>query len=480
MSQCFLTAAQKPDQNWPFGINEYPGVSGFGNAIIRFIPSGPKVEKVAWRMNFESTVGAWSDSSGQLLMFTNGCYIANALGDTMPNGAGLNPGTVHDMVCPDNGYISPRGALILALPGSRRYYYVFHLGVRYEDGEQTLGPFYYTVVDMEAGSGKGAVIEKNIVIDGGNLEPFSSVRHGNGRDWWLLVPEFGTNLYKRFLFSPTGVKQYPAQQIGPTGDCVRTGSTIFSPDGSRFARHQNCRTIVFDFDRCSGELSNPVSFYLPPTTFGGGGVAFSEDGARIFVSTHLAVLSADLQNNPLKLDTLIGSLKIAGAGLNHFQAAPDGSFYFSLMHRSNFLPKFTFFSSNSSFTFSQKGIILPVNNVKTIPNFPNFSLLDLADSPCDTLGITAYKEVTLPKPLIKTFPNPAQTVWQIDVSSISTAGSHISALRVYDISGRLKHERNFDMNELIQIDLTDWMSGLYVWKIITSDGDIHGGLVEKL
>jgi hypothetical protein len=37
------------------------------------------------------------DSLGNILFYTNGCYVANVQGDTMANGAGLNPGEMADL-----------------------------------------------------------------------------------------------------------------------------------------------------------------------------------------------------------------------------------------------------------------------------------------------------------------------------------------------------------------------------------------------
>ena len=116
--------AQAFDAVWPMGTNEFSNTGGYGNAIVRFKDDSVFVEKADLRMNFESTVSAISDSLGNLLFYTNGCYIATASTDTMPNGEGLNPGAIHEWVCPENGYISHRGAMILPMPGSNHLFYI--------------------------------------------------------------------------------------------------------------------------------------------------------------------------------------------------------------------------------------------------------------------------------------------------------------------------------------------------------------------
>lgn len=470
--------AQQPDQNWPIGINEFTGVQGYGNAVIRFLPDSVKIEPVSWKMNFESTVGAVSDNAGRLLLFTNGCYIADAAGDTLSNGAGLNPGTIHDWVCPENGYISPRGAMILPLPGSTQFYYVFHTGVRYEPGQSIkLGPLYYTIVDMKSNGGKGAVVSKNNILETADLEPFSAVRHGNGRDWWLLSPERNSNRYFCYLFSPKGVQLVQTLAIGPVGDCPRFGSTVFSPDGRRFARQENCRTTVFDFDRCSGALFNPVVFNRPQTTFGGGGVAFSDDGEQVLVSTHLSLLMADLNAGTPKLDTLISTDKIAGSGLQYMQRAPNGNLYFSMMHRGKIVPEFEFFNKQGTFAFTQKGLTLPVYSVKSIPSFPNFRLYDVPGSPCDTLGITAVKQIERRSEKVRTFPNPANDLWQIDLAEVESYRE--AKLTIYHLNGSVMKEYLLK-DKITTVPVAGWSSGIYFWRMIDAAGNVYGGRFEKI
>ena len=43
------------------------------------------------KMRFDETEGNIADSSGNLLMYSNGIWIADATGDTMMNGNNLNP-----------------------------------------------------------------------------------------------------------------------------------------------------------------------------------------------------------------------------------------------------------------------------------------------------------------------------------------------------------------------------------------------------
>ncbi|MDX1913175.1 MAG: T9SS type A sorting domain-containing protein [Saprospiraceae bacterium] len=418
------------DANWLAGTNEYPHAGRYGNAVATFQDDTVVVEQIDLKMNFESTLGVISDSLGNLLFFTNGCYVADASGDTMSNGDGLNPGLVHDWVCPENGYISPRGAMILPMPGSTHQYYLLHMGVRYESGKNlSFGPFYYSVVDMALNDGKGAVTSKNQVLADGSLEPFAVTRHGNGRDWWIIVPEDQSMRYRRFVAGPGAIHEAPALEIGDTGNCLRIGSAAFSPDGRRFARRQNCKTLVFDFDRCSGALTNPIALTRPEKAFGGGGVAFSPDGNMLFATDQMAILSANLMLPAPLFDTLINTEAITGAGLHFMQYGPDGKrIYMNILHRSRI------FSSLDSLhllqpVFTQAALSLPVYSVRTLPHFPHFRLYDLPDSPCDTLGINTPVSVAdneKPAAGYHLYPNPTATSFTLrTTSSFFTGGEPV-------------------------------------------------------
>src|ERR1051325_44189 len=77
------------------GINNlwlmgYPGGGGginfdFSGGVLNIIQDRNR------KMDFEETNGEICNMNGNLLFYTNGVYIANASGDTMPTGGGLNP-----------------------------------------------------------------------------------------------------------------------------------------------------------------------------------------------------------------------------------------------------------------------------------------------------------------------------------------------------------------------------------------------------
>lgn len=465
---CYLIAQVLPDQIWLHGVNEFPNQPDYGNSILKFENGLLFVSPKDLRMNFESTMAVMPDTFGNILFYTNGCHIANAQGDTMLNGAGINPGEMHDWSCPTSGYISPLGAMILQVPGSPNLYYIFHMGVKYStDRKLNYGPFYYTVVDMSMDSGKGAVTTKNVIAADGNFEPFSAVRHGNGRDWWLIFPEYGTNQYRKFLFSASGLQESAVQSIGESLSCRYIGSSAFSPNGIRFARQQHCGVIAMDFDRCSGDFSNELFLPLPPNAFGGGGVAFNGDGKRLFVSTQLSIQVADLTQSSPFLDTIVGSEDIVGSSLHLMQYGPEGKIYLSNLGRGKFYHVINS-PNETEINFYQRWYDLANYSVRTLPNYPNYRLYDVPGSICDTLGINApmvssTSPAILSKESIQFFPNP--TAGMLNWSSNSRFSQ--TTFRLHDTMGKLVLEQHCPNNS---VDLGNLPDGLYFASLFEVDG----------
>ncbi|MEZ4958846.1 MAG: T9SS type A sorting domain-containing protein [Saprospiraceae bacterium] len=478
---CFQSAISQlhyPDERWPIGSNQFPGSDGYGNAWIHFQGDTITIEEAILNMDFESTVAVASNENGELLFYSNGCEIRNANGELMENGEGLNPGPLHDWVC-DGGYTVPKGMLALPLPDSPTKWLLLHTGGKYDPINKLLyGPFYSTEIDMGANNGQGAVVSKNNILSDKEIEPFAVVRHGNGRDWWVVVPEYTTNHYQVWLLDPTGISLQTVQEIGPAIGCRRIGSSVFSQDGSKYARTNNCSAVVLDFDRCGGVFSNPIPLERPPHTLGGGGLAFSDNNRWLYATSQLCIFRADLESNAPFLDSLFKqpyyegvSDYVFGTSLAYMQWAPDGKVYMNAQHREKFLSAISL--ENDTFQYEQGILPLPVYAVRTLPNFPNFRLYDEQGSICDSLSIDG-PPLSIHGPVfanagIFIYPNSAKDKLTIDSNQCKWQPSEI---HIYDIYGRealrLRHP---EFIKIFTFNLPNITPGIYWCKV--SDGRSH-------
>jgi len=138
-----------------------------------------------------------------------------------------------------------------------------------QPGGSQFGPLhlYHTVVDMSEDNGLGMVTSKNnlLVADTFNSCALQAVRHANGRDWWVLAPEFNGNCYYKILLDPSGPQVLDKQCIGSNWGKYGAGSAHFANNGSRYVRCDiEYGLNIFDFDRCTGLLSNPNHVPIGP------------------------------------------------------------------------------------------------------------------------------------------------------------------------------------------------------------------------
>lgn len=481
---CSQAFGQKYDYNWIAGMHELPGIQGYNNVVIHFDSNGGyELDTLDLGMNIESTVASMSDAAGNLLFFTNGCYIAGSDGQVLANGDGLNPGKIHDWVCGKTGYVSPRGAMAIPAPGHDHIYYLFHTGSQYDPVRKNVfGPLYYTVVDMSLENGKGAVVSKNNILLEGDLEPFTAVRHGNGRDWWLMIPHYNSNQYDFFLVTPKGIQFRQSSTIGPKMDCKRIGSSVFSSKGNRLARVQNCKVLICNFDRCTGQLSEPLTLNRPTETVGGGGAAFSPDGTKFFVSSQAQVFQADLTASAPQLDTAFAWNLYWGISMQYMQPAPDGRLWINHMHRTNYFTTIDHPEGwGNTLGFQAKGVNLPVFSVRTLPNIPNFRLYDFSESPCDTLGINGpVSSLTAvgAQQGITEYPNPA-----FDHLTFQTADAFTGPGEIWIWSSMgslcIKHSFSGQLNGVV-LPVDKLAPGIYFWEIHADSRFRKSGKFVKL
>jgi hypothetical protein len=424
LALCSTLRGQDLGRLWLAGYDEFPGVSGYGQVQIRVLDDTVLVEPAALAFNFESTVAVATDPAGDLLFYTNGCAVSDRQHQIMPGGEGLNPGDITGRVCPQKGYIVPQGAMTLPAPGHAERHVLLHLGASYDPARKLrLGPLYYTEIDMNLRNGLGDVVSKNNVLLAGDLGAFTAVRHGNGRDWWVLAPEFGGEVWHAFLLGPDGFFALPPQFLPlPNRPCEKHIGTAASLQGDRVAHWGDCKVTVLDFDRCSGTLGGILELPAPTHWIPGGGVAFSPSGRYLYATSQNVLFRADLQPEPpetTRLDTVRFSydplkksiLVVPGNTFHVLLNGPDGRIYGNTPSRAGHLHVLhnpdSKSISTSALDFRARGLPLPVANVRTLPHLPHYRLTALPDSPCDTLGIVGVAEVP-PDLEFRVSPNPAR------------------------------------------------------------------------
>ncbi len=395
---CVSAKAQKHDYMWLMAQDRNLNIPGVDGYIMDFNETPVDIYYITTTMNLQRTNASICDTVGNLLFYTNGIFIANAIHEQMENGGGINPGQYTNDFA-HTGLSLEQGAIFLPYPDHDSLYVLLHLARDWiGDGTSRALRFYYSLINEKAQNGLGAIIAKNqlVISDTLNTGKVCAVKHANGRDWWSIIQEYYTNQFYRILISPDGVQLQDSQFIE---DSIYSGAgqVVFSPDGTKFVQYiiKNAPLghliYIYDFDRCTGQLSNPVFINFVDSEMIAAGAAISPNSRYLYISALRYVYQYDLWADDIAAtkDTVAvydGFMSPFATAFYLAQLAPDGKIYINapngvdVMHVINNpdLP-------GDSCDVCQHCVQLPTYNAFSIPNFPNYRLGALEGSPCDTL-----------------------------------------------------------------------------------------------
>jgi hypothetical protein len=292
----FSSHAYSQIQNiWMTGFISAPGYAKGG---IDFSSGSADTFSLFRNMGFFAINTIVNDESGNLLFYTNGIYIANTYHDTLLNSQNYNPGYASNMN--SYGLNLTQSVVILPYPEDSLKYITFHCSAeRFYDGtiyQWQPTHLSYSKVDMNLDQGLGGIPfnEKNITIINDTLiyGHMVATKHANGRDWWVLMHRYYSDKFYKVLVTPDTIQVFD-QNIGSLITDDVWGQAVFSPDGSKYVLFTDHALDLYDFDRCSGELTNHQSLYFPDSVYRTG-IAFSPNNRFLYANTQLNIFQYDL------------------------------------------------------------------------------------------------------------------------------------------------------------------------------------------
>lgn len=482
----FLHAQVKFDYNWILGRPTPPNdtTGRYGGSLVDFNFAPPQYGKIDIPVDMEANASI-SDSSGNLLFYTDGCAIINRNHEVMANGKGINEGGLaYQQGCVENvhGYPTHQGVIIIPFANHPNLYILLHLRKSDPISRRYIQDVLYSEVDMTGDDGLGSVMTKNNLIAHDTFcDMLTAVRHGNGRDWWIVVPQYNTAQYFIFLLSPQGVSTPTIQKIGYPIDHYSWGlQAVFSPDGSKYANQTPHGGLqIFDFDRCTGTLSNPLRITFPGDTVDACGVGISSTSRFLYASTVFKLYQFDLQ-----APDIAASRQLVGVydGFENYlpttfyqmKLAPDNKIYMTCASGTKNWHIIHYPDKKGLDCELEQHFELPRVHSFSPPNFPYFRLFDAQGSPCDTLGIDGPpppKDTTPPPPAcagsIRLYPNPASNFSWLELPECQ--GGSVS---VYDVMGRWVQDLTLEGDSVRgQIEVSDFVPGVYFLRIRTAGGE---------
>ncbi|MBK7388198.1 MAG: T9SS type A sorting domain-containing protein [Bacteroidetes bacterium] len=419
------------------------------------------------KMVFKGTQANISDVNGNLLMASNGIWIANATGDTMMNGGGLNPGGITSNW--PNGLPMTANNIFLSFSNDTNKFMLFHHTANFDGYSYPTNHIYLSEIDISLDNGKGSVTNKNQIILSDTLNwGLAACKHANGSDWWVIITKHNTDSTFIVNTSSTGIQYISSQKLNVPKSWYGVIQPVFSNSGNQFAYFVydsstvNSTVLLFDFNRCNGTFSNPK---IIPTTFGEliWGLAFSPSGKYIYACSSSSIFQIDTDN--LSVDTVatydgfvspVGSSCCATTFWNMYLAA-NGKIYVTSgsgvqhIHEINYPD-----SAGIACDVQQHAIDLGYAQLRSVPNHPNYYLgCDTTlGCPCLTTGIEEHGSHEF---RFNVAPNPNSGKFKI---TYLLPQNHPGQLEVFDINGR----RIYEMN------LPPWstMQEVYLPKSITS------------
>ena len=391
-------------------------------------------------------------------------------------------------------------SLFVPDPGNDSIIYLFTIGVT--QAEQY--GLYYSKINYKANNDSGIVIQKNVQLN--NFPAFDAlmaVRHGNGRDWWLIFQRWYTNntatsAFYLYYISDTGISGPSIQNTGSLRRC-NGGQLVFSSNADKFAQVSIRGMIeLYTFDRCTGTITSTISIEQEPAVapypHWYASCAFSPDDSKLYVAEYSQTSSPsylwqfDLMSANIPASkTVIDSFVDPDMGIAQLRLAPDNKIYLSASDEGfpwpypDTITAFTTINNNLSVInypdslgaacdFQPFSFNLGAGRTYYgLPNNPDYELGAWVGSPCDTLSVG----LTLG-------PAEEKGAWMqawynhewnmIHVNAAQLKGKK-GVLRLFDIEGRIVFEKPAEVVAggyyTTEIYMNELSSGVYVVNLVT-------------
>ena len=490
-----IMGQNKQDYIWLFGHDSDRNVPGIESYIFDFnFSSQPDSARGILPIQFSGNNASICDKEGKLLFYSNGCHIAGADHNILPNGSGLNEGNVITLYLQDtcSYYPAPLNIMVLPHPDDNDRYHVIHKRAEY-DGDLYHDNILATTIDRSLNNGLGDVVSKNIdIIDSTRIQSryLTAVLHQNGVDWWIINPMDRSDAFVRILLDNNGFNQLPdLDSYAPSFQefSSSSGSAFFSPDGNHYAYFNVYdNLLLYDFNRETGILSNlrqlKISDIRPPEIVFSS-IEWSSNSRFLYIAITDELWQLDTREQNLEdglqlIDIWNGVQDPFHTTFHLMALAPDCRIYmcsgsgtntYHVINKPN--------EKGTACDFVQQGIRLPFVSARgNLPNFPRFRVDD--NEKCDPTITTFLGEDIYFRHDLEVFPNPAS-----DYINIKIPDNLKGYIYVFDVQGQLVLSKK-DINAFhkVQLDLSSLQGGMYSIEFLPvnhSEKSIYTAWVNK-
>jgi gliding motility-associated-like protein len=250
--------AQKEANVWHFGF-------GYGLDFN----SGEAVQ-ITGAMSSVEGCTAYSDSTGNLLFYSNGGGRLPELGQDPGHIWNRNHEVMYDMQGTEGGgFSAAQSSVIIPAPGEPNVYYLFTIDEieHYVDAtpevlaaEPNGRGFRYFKIDMTLNNGLGGVVEADVQVYDYSQEGLCAIRHANGTDYWILINQ-GTEGIGVYSVTSAGVTLSSVFETAtPLTGTIKASPISGNPEPLVLAVYSKVVTsggLLLGFDLNTGVLHDP-------------------------------------------------------------------------------------------------------------------------------------------------------------------------------------------------------------------------------
>ncbi len=418
-----------------------------------------------------------SDENGQLIFYSDGRRVWDRNNDSV-------------CVMGTSNY-SPsitNGTIYLPFPGHEdSLIYQFYIN---RTGPPYRQKLYYSIFNKNLRNGFGDIFNNQanlLAVDVDSIsEQLTAIKHGNGRDWWIIAKKSGANDFLRLLLTENGIEFIDSSTSGglKLQSPTEGGEISSSPDGTKIGEvFLHLRKFqILNFDRCTGEISSLFSdTVFVSNSFSGApyGCSFSPNSSKFYYSTWDTLYQIELNPGVNQFDSKIIGIDSSGSYVfRQHELAPDGKIYIVF---STFIYPNTIYSPlNMNLCVINKPDSVEINSDFQInslylggkrvtiglPSMPNYNLGALEGSACDTLTSVSNEQLSV-NSIVRIYPNPSQQELTIEILN----GVKPKSITVTDATGKEIMKIN-STKPSTQVNISSLSAGLYFVKVQERDGSV--------
>jgi|APTNR8051073442_1049403.scaffolds.fasta_scaffold00242_8 gliding motility-associated-like protein len=417
----------------------------FGNLAGIDFNEAPPIALNNSAMNAPEGCAIVCDRNGDAIFYTDGDKVFDKTDTEIDNGIGGDPA-------------SSQSAIIVPVPGDETLYYIF---TTQAVNGTALFEVRYSLFDLKLNAGNGALQQKNVLLFSKSTERITANQN------WLIVHEYGNNIFRSYPITAEGIGQPVYSEVGS----VHSFQSAVNAEGYMKIGPRNNVAValstpgtsnlieLFTLNDLTGRLDNFRQINLNEPNGQVYGIEFSPGGNKVFATvkgsptpSQIFEYFLDSLNRPFFRQRINQNLELGA-----IQRAPDNQLYVAI-NGSSVLGTIQANEDTTQLSvFNPSGFTLlgGTNSRLGLPNFIQFQANAFGGPGFSFAGVCVGDSTRF----TGTATDPIDNfMWSFGDGNNSTESSpaHLyAAAGVYTVSMRLTNRCGLDTTLVQQVEIFD-------------------------